>query len=812
MLRFVSTLLGFGVSAVLVLCIAALGLYAWLAPDLPGQERIDNTRLKQPLRVYSSEGLLIAEFGRERRAPLAFEATPPMLIKAFLAAEDQRFFEHPGVDFRALLRAARDLMRSGRIRQGGSTITMQLARNLYLGRQKTFRRKLTELLIALRLEAQLSKQRIFELYQNKIFFGSRAYGVSAAAQTYYGKPVTQLSLAQMAMLAGLPQAPSAHNPLSSPEQARRRRDLVLMRMFHLGYIDEPQYLQAVGQADDAALHRPQPELHAPHVAEMVRQELLRRFGDQALESGLRATTTIDARRQRLANAALRNSLLDYERRHAYRHSPVSLPDRPQYAWRELDELLAEQQPIQGLRPAIVTRLGAQGGELYLGERTRAELNLKDRSWAGRELTAGQLVWLREDSARLSQPPAVQGALLALSPRDGAIQALVGGYDYRLSQFNRAVDARRQPGSAFKPLVYAAALSRGWTPATLLDDSPVEIADGSGGVWRPGNFDGQFLGPVRLRESLALSRNLAAVNLLQSVGLKEAREYLARFGFNASDLPKGLSLVLGSGETSPLRMAGAYARFANGGFAVEPYLIREVRDAEGLLVSHAEPAVVAARFEGGAQALPAQGHAASRVLESRLAWQMHSLLQEVIREGTGKRALQLGRTDLAGKTGTSNQVRDSWFCGYQPELVTVAWMGKDDFKPLGRRETGGRAALAMWMEFMGPALQGQAERHPQEPQGLAHVWINRYSGQLSAAEDPDALAESVREEYEVMLLGPAREQAERAGMGAAGKTARENLMPIPAMPARLSKPRPEETTESRQESLRSRNEELLQDLF
>jgi penicillin-binding protein 1A len=725
----------------------------------------------------------MAQFGAERREPLAYADTPPLLVKAFLAAEDSRFFEHPGIDLQGLLRAARNLVETGTRSQGGSTITMQVARNFFLSPQKTFRRKLTELALALRLETRLSKQRIFELYENKIFFGHRAYGIAAAARTYYDCTPAQLSLAQMAMLAGIPQAPSANNPVTRPRQALARRGYVLDRMLALGFIDQAAHDAAMAEPDQARLSRPEVEVEAPYVAEMVRQEMVARHGKAVYTSGLRVITTLDSRLQRDANRALRDALLAYDRRHGLRPPKAHLdPDRL-HTPEAMDALLAEHPPVNGLYAAVVTAVEPDRAQLYRDDGSTLTLNWNsDLRWAARDIApdrrgraprhmdqvlhVGDMVRLdqaADGSWRLAQIPAVQGALVALNPTDGAVQALVGGFDFERNQFNRAVDARRQPGSGFKPFVYAAALSKGWTPATLVDDTPLQIHDGSGRLWSPRNFDGRYLGPIRLREALVHSRNLATVHLLQAVGVEYVRAFLPRFGLDPAHLPRGLSLGLGSGGASPLQMASGYARFANGGFAVTPYLVQRVEDASGHELFRAAPAVACPDCDRTAETgtRPLADNRAKRVLGPRLVYQMRSLMADVIRSGTGRGARVLKRNDLAGKTGTSNDTRDSWFNGFNSALVATAWMGFDDYSPLGRHETGGRAALGMWVGFMGPALKGQPETQPEEPPGLVHVMVNRDTGALSYGGDPDAVPETVRQEYELMLVGPHRHPASEA---------------------------------------------------
>lgn len=783
------------VNGLLLALLGLFALYGWIVPGLPSRDALANVQLQQPLRIYTADGLLIGEFGAERREPLKFADTPPLLLKAFLAAEDSRFFEHPGVDVQGLARAALALWQTGEPRQGGSTITMQVARNFFLSPEKTFKRKLTELFLALRIETELTKEQIFELYQNKIFFGHRAYGVSAAARQYYNKDVHALSLAQMAMLAGVPQAPSLNNPITRPKRALARRDYVLGRMQALGYVDEAAYRAALATPDNAALTGPRIELDAPDVAELARRELFDRYGEAAYTSGYRATTTVVSPLQRLARQALGVALFEYDERHGYRGPEAKHKGVSRMAPEALDDLLEAHPPVDTLVAGVVTGIKGDRATLYLGDGREEVLTAAGVRWARANLggpnrlggvprklsdvvAVGDLVRVQQQDGtwRLAQLPAIEGALVGLSPTDGAVKALVGGYDYNRSQFNRAVDARRSPGSSFKPFVYAAALEKGWTPASLLDDSPIELPDGSGKVWRPKNFDGKTLGPIRLRKALVQSRNLASVDLLRHIGLDYTLKYVTRFGFSLDQVPHGLSLVLGTASASPWQMAGAYARFANGGFRIDPYLIERVEDPSGrTLFEVAAPVACADCFfpvnqpEGDA-ALYALGRPpAERVLEPRIAYQMHSLMSDVIREGTAKRANALGRGDLAGKTGTTNDSRDSWFCGFQKNLVVVSWMGFDDNAPLGAKETGGSAALTMWMEFMKVFLANEPQVLPKEPPGMVHVLVNKRTGILTHADDPEAMMEMVQEEYEIMLLGP--DPLPTADTPAPNKTAR-----------------------------------------
>ncbi|MEA3277319.1 MAG: penicillin-binding protein 1A [Pseudomonadota bacterium] len=747
--------------------------------ELPQTDVLREVRLQEPLRVFSADGSLMAEFGVQRRSPVSFDEIPPLLIKAFLATEDSRFFEHEGIDVTGLGRAAISYARTGERTQGGSTITMQVARNFFLSREKTFQRKFAELLLSLHIERTLSKEEILELYLNKIFFGHRAYGISAAAALYYDKPLDALTVAQMAMLAGVPKAPSANNPVSNPDRARSRRDYILRRMRELGYIKEPELQAALQEPDRARLHRQEVDLDAGYLSEMVRQEMVRRFGEDAYREGYRVTTTVEAWLQSTAQDALRKALLDYDRRHGYR-GPEARYQAQEVSGGQLDQLLDSVRSLPGLTAGIVVRSTAKEAEVYIGDGERVSLGLKQVKWArpfknekwrGRAprkvsdaVAVGDLIRLKQNGDgvwELSQAPSVAGALVALSPTDGAVRALAGGYHFAASKFNRAVDARRQPGSSFKPFVYASALDKGWTPASLIKDERISIRLNRREMWEPDNFDHKTMGPIRLRKALTLSRNLASVYLLRRVGLDDVRGYVSRFGFDLKDLPLGLSMVLGTAEVSPLQMAGAYSVFANGGFRVFPYFISRVENGAGDLVFEANPPSACSdcwfRYEDS----PAQTAAlerrdapkAERVLEPRLTFQMNSLLQDVIKFGTGRRALKLEREDIAGKTGTTNDVRDSWFCGYQKDLVTVTWMGFDEFNPLGKGETGGQAGLGMWVEFMGQALKDKPEAILDIPEGMVEVRIDKNRGTRTDSTGSHTMAEWVREEYELMLLGP-----------------------------------------------------------
>ena len=764
----------------LLACIGVAGLYWYLAPKLPSIDSLKDVQLQEPLRVYSRDSRLIAEFGEKRRTPLEFDQIPKLMVKAVLAAEDDRFYQHPGVDWQGLTRAVVHLVRTGEKGPGGSTITMQVARNFFLGREKTYVRKLNEILLALKIEEELSKDEILELYLNKIFLGHRAYGVEAAALVYYGQRLDELSIAQYAMIAGLPKAPSRFNPIVNPDRAKSRRDYVLGRMLELGSINDEEYQTALATPVTARLHALSVEVEAPYVAEMVRAFVEERLGDTAYTAGFRVYTTIDSRLQQAANQALRKNLLAYDQRHGFRAPEfhVDLDD----AEVSVEAVLADIPSTAGLLPAVVVAVddktvtaqakifgeiqipweGLEWARAYIDENRRgAELES-----ASQVLERGDVirVQLQEDGWRLVQVPAVEGALVSLDPGDGAVRALTGGFDFYRSKFNRAVQAERQPGSSFKPFIYAAALDHGFTPASIINDAPVVFDDpGLEAVWRPENYSGKFFGPTRLRVALYKSRNLVSIRLLRAIGINYAIEYLKRFGLDVDRIPHDLSLALGSGSVTPMEMATGYAVLANGGYLVQPFLVERIEDADGALWYQADPA--AACGDCSAQApieLDIDRHAeldeavladdgldetryAPRVLSPQTVWLMNSIMRDVIKLGTGRRALQLRRADLAGKTGTTNDQQDAWFSGFNPGLVTTTWVGFDQLGPLGRRETGAGAALPMWIDYMRVALDGVPEKSLPLPDGLVTVRIDPESGLRASASQPGVVFETFRTE-------------------------------------------------------------------
>ena len=760
--RFVLYLL---LTGLLVVSIAAAILTMQVASELPSIETLRDVKLQVPLRVYTHDRRLLAEFGEKRRNPVHIEDVPRDMVNAFLAAEDDRFFEHPGVDVFGIMRAVYELVRTGEKRQGGSTITMQVARNFYLSREKTYLRKLSEIILAFRIEQSLSKQEILELYLNKIYLGHRAYGVEAASRVYYGVGINDLSIAQMAMIAALPKAPSRVNPVNNPSAAKIRRNYILGRMYKLGYIDAETLAAARDEVDSGKLHTVQSEAQAPWVAEMVRDEMVRRFGQEAYTSGYEVVTTLDTTRQAAANAALRRALLDYSKRHGYRgpEAHAELEGMEPMDW---PSLLRDYPARGGLVAGLVVQVDGKAVQVLLLSGETVSIDWDGLAWAqpyksanrkGAELkvaadilAVGDIIRVEageDDKWLLAQVPQAQGALVSLRPEDGAIMALVGGFDFGGSKFNRVTQAMRQPGSSFKPIIYSSALESGFTPASIINDAPVVFDDTAlEATWRPENYSGKFYGPTRLREALYRSRNLVSIRVLRTVGAPVAASYAERFGFAAEQLPKDLTLALGSASATPLQMARAYAVFANGGFRVKPYFITRIHDNEGNVIESARPVVVCPDCPQALEDLAGQLQPmplAEAVITPQNAWLMDSMMRDVIQRGTGQRARALGRSDLAGKTGTTNDQKDAWFCGYNPSLVAVSWVGFDRLEPLGRGETGGRAALPMWMAYMGDALKGTPVRSRRQPEGMVTVRIDPRSGLLARSGQADGIFETFR---------------------------------------------------------------------
>ena len=675
--------------------------YNRLASDLPDIKTLHNVRYEVPLSIYSKDNQLIAQFGGNKRIPVKIEEVPKQLINAFLAAEDDSFFEHPGVDYKGLLRAGLQLIITGKKKQGGSTITMQVTRNFLLTSEKTFTRKLKEIILALKIEQEYSKDKILELYLNQIYMGHSAYGVVAAAQTYYGKSLDELTLSEQAMIAGLPKAPSSYNPITDEARAIERRNYVLQRMYELHYIEQQAYDEASQQPSTAKLQYHSSEISAPFVAEMVRQEMYDKYGEEAYTLGLKVYTTIDPILQKTAEQALRDSLHIYDERHGFRLEVQEAADK---------DGLVETNPIVGdTLAATVKSLDNKGIKAKLYNDVPIEISWDKIKWGGNKarkyLIPNAPIRVRQQKKgvwSLTQIPEVEGAFVSLNPSNGAILALVGGFEFKQNKFNRATKAKRQPGSGFKPIIYTTALEEGYTAASMINDAPISVFDPSlGRLWKPENSTKRFYGPTSLRKALTYSRNIVAIQLLKDVGIDKGIATGLRFGFAKDQLPSGLSLALGSGHASPLQMARMYSVFANGGFLIDPYFIDRVESHEGKVLFQANPNIACSTCTHDEDS---SKNLAPRIISPGINFIMNSLMRDVIKFGTATDARVLGRSDIAGKTGTTNDQRDAWFNGFTSTQVASAWVGFDNFKPLGHYETGGVAALPMWIQYMRTALK------------------------------------------------------------------------------------------------------------
>jgi penicillin-binding protein 1A len=803
-------------------------VYLYLTPQLPDIQSLKKIELQIPLRIYTEDGQLISEFGEQRRRPLSYQEIPSQFVHALIAAEDDRFFQHNGVDLKGLTRAALQLIKTGKKKSGGSTITMQVAKNYYLSSEKTFSRKFTEILLALKIEQELSKEEILELYLNKIYLGKRAYGIEAAAQVYYGVSVSELKLPQLAMLAGLPQAPSAANPINNPRRAKERRNYVLARMHTLDFIDQQQFDDAAKAPITARYHGLEAEVEASYIAEMVRQELFEQYGGDIYRLGFRVTTTLSSKAQTQANKALQAGLLKYDRDHGLR-TQASIELLPltklqtfdneiTLTWpNDLDEQLDIDWPAtltawqkklntkgqHGLiHPAIVAQTLDSGAWIISGRKQWSWLPFNGLQWAkpyidvnrvGKEpkrtqdvLSPGQMIWItasEHSGIQLAQIPEAEGALISIDPKQGAIRALVGGFSYGLNKYNRAIQADRQPGSAFKPFIYSAALANGFTPASIINDAPVVFKDaGLENTWRPENSSGKFYGPTRLREALYKSQNLVSIRILKQISPHKAINYITPFGFPRKKLNKDLSLALGASAITPLELAAGYTVLANGGFQIEPYFIQRIEVGnEEQPRSAATPVqacleceakmqntytqegteTITAKEKNEEQALLEAIGAplaepliteitpaiklAPRIMDPRTHFIMNNMLQDVIKRGTGKRALALKRSDLAGKTGTTNDQKDAWFSGYNRDLVTSVWIGFDQPKTLGRWAFGGNTALPIWVEYMGAMLADKKQRPFPQPTGIVTVRIDPETGLLAQPGQSNAIFELFKQE-------------------------------------------------------------------
>lgn len=730
--------------------------------ELPNVTALKDVHMQVPLRIYTADGKLMSQFGVKRRTPVTLDQVPKTLIHAVLATEDARFYEHHGVDPVGVARAAVAVIASGQKVQGASTITMQVARNFFLTKRKTYSRKLKEILLALKIDRELTKDKILELYLNKIYFGNRAYGVAAAAEVYYGVSLDQLTLPQMAMLAGLPQAPSTNNPITNPQAAVKRRNHVLARMLEVGYIDKATYEKAIKAPVTAKYHGLMIEAYAPYVSEMVREAMVDEYGKQAYEKGLSIYTTIDSTLQFAANKALEKGLMDYNERHGFFPPENNLGVFDEVAW---TKALSDLPKTNRLQPAAVTQVNEQTITALLSNGESIQINQSGWGWARPALdhgyvgslpkvatelvSVGDQIYVEQKNQTwfLSQWPMVQGAIVSLNPTDGAILALSGGFNYDASHFNRAIQAERQPGSNFKPFIYSAALEKGYTLATLINDAPIVQEDtGENALWRPTNDTEQFYGPTPLRIGLIKSRNLVSIRLLQQIGIPYALNYVQRFGFDPNALPNSLSLALGTGLVTPLEIASGYAVFANGGYHVQPFFIQEIDGENSTILFKAKPARACEKCLVRKSVLPQEmpNPMAPHVLTLQNAYLMTHVMRGVIEHGTGRAARVLKRRDLAGKTGTTNKQVDAWFSGFNSNVVTTVWVGFDNLRSL--YEYGAKAALPIWIDYMRAALKGTPEATMPEPEGMITVRIDPETGLLAGPSQKRALFEVFRQQY------------------------------------------------------------------
>ncbi|MCW5588968.1 MAG: penicillin-binding protein 1A [Legionellales bacterium] len=731
--------------------------YFYMQYKLPDVAVLKDMHLQVPMKIYTSDGKLIAEFGEKRRIPVELPQIPKLLQEAFLSTEDQRFYEHSGVDFIGLIRAAKQLFLTGRKEQGASTITMQVARNFFLSREKTYSRKFNEILLALRIDHEFSKEKILELYLNKIYLGNRAYGVGAAAKVYYNKTLDQLTLAEMAMIGGLAQAPSANNPVSNPVSAKNRRDHVLKRMYELHYIDKKAYEQAILEPIKARYHGPQIQVEAMYLAEMVRQALFAKYGEDAYTEGFSVYTTVSSKNQTAAIKAVQKGLLAYTIRRAYPY-PLPTKNLGNYSPDQKEtwiKALRKTSRIGALLPGAVIHSEKQTSQILLANGKIVTISWKGLAWTRRPLqkifTEGNVVRVWEkspDEWTLGEVPRAESALVSLNPGNGAILAIIGGYDYYKSKFNRATQGELQPGSSFKPFIYSAALAQGFTLASIVNDAPIVITIPGQKPWRPQNSDRKFYGPMRLRVALMQSRNLVSIRLLEAIGIPNAIDYISRFGFDPKRLPPNLTLALGTAQVTPLELATGYATFANGGYRITPYFIDRIDDLDGKTIYQAHPKIACTAcndIDALSPNLPPPDQIAPQVISPQNAFIINSALQDVIKRGTARRALDMKRSDIAGKTGTTNDKFDAWFSGFNADVITTVWVGFDN--PQSLREYGAQAALPIWIDYMSVALKDKPEHTLPEPPGLVYVRIDPRTGQRTAPGSNYGEFEVFRKQYE-----------------------------------------------------------------
>ena len=772
--------------------VSLLALYITLSSSLPTVEEIQDMRMQIPMRIYTQDKKLIAVYGEKKRIPVTFNEIPDGLKNAFIAAEDNRFYKHNGVDYIGLLRALKSFVTSGKITQGGSTITMQVARNFYLTREKKIIRKLREILLAYKMERNLSKERIFELYMNKIYLGHRSYGVAAAAQVYYGKRLSELTLAQMAMIAGLPKAPSRYNPVSNQKRALQRRDYVLRRMSENNFITKDEYVTAYLMPVTAKLNTANIELKAPYVSEMARAQMEERFGSEAYTLGYDVFTTIDSKLQEAAQKSLKRNIEKYDIRHGYRGAEAKINYNEllnsdfeydlEVSKKNISKYLRSFYDINNNIPSVVLNVDEKKIKVYSKDNKLIEINLEEMIMKNQYLdvnykkrirsfktilSIGDVVRVKKINNKwfLSQIPNVNGALVSINSNSGAVSVLSGGYDFRISKFNRVTQAKRQPGSSFKPFIYSAALNKKYTPASIINDAPKVFKENTvSGAWRPKNYGGKFFGPTRLRYGLAKSRNMISIRLLDNIGINYTLNYVKNFGIDTKKLPKDLTLALGSGEITPIKLAEAYAYFSNGGYGIEPYLIEQVRTRDNTIIYVENPVRVCSnpcdymsldtlqfpsaksvdeitelRQKAG---LP---RFAMQALDPRNIYQMVSMMKDVVKYGTAKKAKILKRTDLAGKTGTTNDQKDAWFSGFNRDVVTVSFIGFDNHSSLGKKEFGSTAALPMWIDYMKIALRGTPNSNLEEPEGLVSAKIDSKNGLLASPDSKNSITEVFRKE-------------------------------------------------------------------
>ena len=722
---------------------------ALIYPDLPSLEALTNYQPKLPLRVYSEDGYLLAEYGEERRAFVDIANVPKNMKSAVIAIEDIRFYQHGGIDTKGILRAAVNNVTGGS-KEGASTITMQGARNFFLSSERSFKRKLNEAMLAIKIEHSLPKDKILELYINQIYLGQRAYGFAAAAQVYYGKPLDKLNLAETALLAGLPKAPSSYNPFVHPKRAIKRQHQVLLDMRRYGFIDEATYQDALKQPLRFKASQQSRDLAADYVGEIVRQTMYERYQDQIYSSGLKVYTTILKSSQEAANTAIAQGIMEYDLRHGYRGPEGYIATSEmvgENANQNMEKAIDAIETFGGLSPAVVTKITEKSLHVHTVSGEDVQIEGEGLSLVSKvlhdpkaseklKIKVGSIVRVIKNGEawKITQLPQVESAFVSLDPTTGAVRALVGGFDFNRNKFNHVTQAWRQPGSSFKPFIYSAALEKGFTPASIIDDAPISFPasfTGSGESWEPHNFDNKYEGPMRLRTALTKSKNMVSIRVLNSIGVGYAQDYITHFGFAAKDHPAYLTMALGAGSVTPWQMAEAYAVFANGGYRVTPFIINHIEDSKGKLIEEAK--IIEA------------GNGAERVIDERNAFLMTSMMQDVTRIGTAAKARQLGRSDVAGKTGTTNNHIDTWFAGFNPKQVAVVWMGYDKPQSLGATETGGSAALPIWIKYMASALKGTPDVPLNEPDGVNSIRINLKTG-AKANEDETGFYEYFYEEY------------------------------------------------------------------